>query len=55
VSHADLRAALAHAERMVARLRRLLSEQEQQQATRDWLNRETERDVLAFDRVASNA
>jgi hypothetical protein len=51
---ADLRAALAHPERTVATLRRLLAEAEQRETTAAWLRRESERDCQAFDRAASN-
>jgi hypothetical protein len=48
----DLRAALVDLDRIAARVRRVLADVETDEATRQWLRRQSETDVVAFDLAA---
>jgi hypothetical protein len=48
----ELHAALREGERLVSMLRRLVAEAEQRETTREFIKRESDRDLLEFDRVA---
>jgi hypothetical protein len=48
----DLHAVLVDLERIAARVRRVLADVEADEATRQWVRRQSETDVVAFDRAA---
>lgn len=48
----DLRAVLVDLERIAARVRRVLADVEADEATRQWVRRQSETDVVAFDACA---